>query len=58
MSSNPREHGSSRREFLKRTVATGAALAGGLSLARSVHAAGSGTIRIALDAGPAQPSTR
>jgi predicted dehydrogenase len=37
----------SRREFLK-TASAGAALAGSLSLARSVHAAGSDTIPVAL----------
>jgi len=39
----------SRREFLKSTAwATGAALAGGLGLARSAHAAGSDVLKIAL----------
>ena len=40
----------SRREFLNSTtkLAAGAALAGGLSIARSAHAAGSDTIKIAL----------
>ncbi len=40
----------SRREFLKSTtvVAAGAVLAGGLSLTRSVHAAGSDVMKIAL----------
>ena len=38
----------SRREFLKGTAAAGAALAGGLSIARGAHAAGSGEIKIAL----------
>ncbi len=40
----------SRREFLKRTsaAATGAALAGGLSAARTAHAAGDDQVRIAL----------
>jgi myo-inositol 2-dehydrogenase / D-chiro-inositol 1-dehydrogenase len=40
----------SRRDFLKTstTVAAGAALAGGLSLARSAHAAGGDEIKIAL----------
>jgi predicted dehydrogenase len=40
----------SRREFLKRSTATmtGVALAGGLNLARTAHAAGSDTIKIAL----------
>ena len=40
-----------RRDFLKQssaTVAAGAALAGGLGLARSAHAAGSDVIRVAL----------
>jgi predicted dehydrogenase len=40
----------SRRDFLKTTTAAvaGAAVAGALSLARSAHAAGSGTIKIGL----------
>ena len=38
----------SRREFLAKSALGGAALAGGLSLARSVHAAGSDVVRIAL----------
>ncbi len=38
----------SRREFLARSAAAGAALAGGLGLARSAHAAGSDVIRIGL----------
>jgi len=38
----------SRRDFLKRTTLAGATLAGGLSLSRSVHAAGSDEIKIAL----------
>ncbi len=40
----------SRREFLKdsATVATGVALAGGLSVARGAHAAGSDIIKVAL----------
>jgi len=40
----------SRRDFLKRSAAasTGAALAGGLSIARSAHAAGSDVIKVAL----------
>ena len=40
----------SRRDFLKRStaLAAGAALAGGLSVARAAHAAGSDLIRIAL----------
>jgi len=39
-----------RRAFLKKTsaVAMGTTLAGGLSLARTAHAAGKGTIRVAL----------
>jgi myo-inositol 2-dehydrogenase/D-chiro-inositol 1-dehydrogenase len=43
------QHGS-RRDFLKRSTAAvaGAALAGGLSVARSAHAAGSDVIKIAL----------
>ena len=48
MNSDSSKHGPSRREFLKRSAAAGAALAGGLSIARSAHAAGSSTIRIAL----------
>jgi predicted dehydrogenase len=39
---------SSRRDFLKKTAAAGAVLAGGLSIARSAHAQGSGQIKIAL----------
>ena len=41
---------SSRRDFLKgsTTAAAGLALAGGLSLNRSVHAAGSDVIKVAL----------
>jgi hypothetical protein len=41
---------SSRRDFLKTssTVAAGAALAGGLGLSRSAHAAGSDVIKVAL----------
>ncbi len=38
----------SRREFLKTTASVGAAVAGGLVLQRSVHAAGSDTIKIGL----------
>lgn len=38
----------SRRDFLKSSAVAGAALAGGLSLARSVHAAGSEQIKVAL----------
>lgn len=38
----------SRREFMKRSVLAGAATAGSLSLARSVHAAGSDVIKFAL----------
>ena len=47
---NHRSHGlvTSRREFLAGSAAAGAALAGGLSLARSAHAAGSDVIRIGL----------
>lgn len=39
---------SPRRDFLKSSSAAGLVLAGGLSLARSVHAAGSDVIRFAL----------
>jgi len=39
---------SPRRDFLKKSSAAGLVLAGGLSLARSVHAAGSDVIRFAL----------
>lgn len=40
---------SSRRDFLKQSsLATGAALAGGLSVARGAHAAGSDVLRVAL----------
>jgi len=43
------QHSNSRREFLRSTGAlAGAALAGGLSLARSAHAAGSDQIKVAL----------
>ncbi len=38
----------SRRGFLKLSAAAGVAVAGGLSIARSAHAAGSGTIKIGL----------
>ena len=38
----------SRREFLKKSAMAGAALAGGLSIARGAHAAGSDVIRLAL----------
>lgn len=38
----------SRRDFLKATAAAGAVLAGGLSLARSAHAAGSDELKVAL----------
>jgi len=38
----------SRREFLKSTMAAGAVTAGGLSLARSAHAAGKQEIRIGM----------
>ena len=38
----------SRRDFLKASAVAGAALAGGLSLARSAHAAGSDIIKVAL----------
>lgn len=41
------KNGKSRREFLKTTVA-GAAVAGGLSLARSAHAAGDDAIKIGM----------
>ncbi len=37
-----------RRDFLKTSLAAGAAAAGGLSLARTAHAAGSDVIRIGL----------
>lgn len=37
-----------RRDFLKRSAVTGAAVAGSLSLARSAHAAGDDQIKIAL----------
>ena len=50
-SSSPHARGprTSRREFLKTSTAlAGAAAAGGLALERSVHAAGSGTIKIGL----------
>ena len=39
---------SSRREFLAKSALGGAALVGGLSLARSAHAAGSEVVRIGL----------
>jgi myo-inositol 2-dehydrogenase / D-chiro-inositol 1-dehydrogenase len=44
------EQNPSRRDFLKKTafVAGGAALGSGLSIARSAHAAGNGTFKIAL----------
>ncbi len=38
----------SRREFVKNSALAGAAVAGGLSLARSVHAAGNDVIKVAL----------
>jgi myo-inositol 2-dehydrogenase/D-chiro-inositol 1-dehydrogenase len=38
----------SRRDFLKASAIAGAAMAGGLSLARSAHAAGSDIIKVAL----------
>ena len=38
----------SRRDFLEVSAAAGLAVAGGLSVARSAHAAGSGTIKIGL----------
>ena len=40
----------SRRDFLKTTgvLAAGSAVSGGLSVARSAHAQGSGTVKIAL----------
>ena len=38
----------SRRQFLQRSAVSGAAAYGGLSLAGSVHASGSDTIKIAL----------
>jgi len=41
-------HRASRRDFLKGTAAAGAAVAGGLSLARSVHAAGKQEIKIGM----------
>ena len=44
----PHQHQSHRRDFLKQTASAGATLAGGLSLARAAHAAGSDTIRLAL----------
>ncbi len=40
--------GLGRRDFLKASALAGASLAGGLSLARAAHAAGSDTIKIAL----------
>ena len=39
---------SSRRQFMKKSLLAGGALAGGLSLARSAHAAGDDVIKIAL----------
>lgn len=38
----------SRREFIKKSAVAGAVLAGGLSIARSAHAAGSDVIKLAL----------
>ncbi|OHB83002.1 MAG: hypothetical protein A2V98_06245 [Planctomycetes bacterium RBG_16_64_12] len=43
-----RDKRASRREFLKTTAAAGAATVGGLSLARSAHAAGEQAIRIGM----------
>jgi predicted dehydrogenase len=48
MNHESRKFSASRREFLAKSALGGAALAGGLSLARSAHAAGSDVIRIAL----------
>ncbi len=46
---NSQPHSASRRDFLKAsTFAAGAAALGGLSLARSAHAAGSDLVKIAL----------
>jgi myo-inositol 2-dehydrogenase / D-chiro-inositol 1-dehydrogenase len=44
----PPQDSPSRRQFLKTTAAAGAAVAGGLSVARSAHAAGGDVIRLAL----------
>ncbi len=41
-------HSMSRREFLRDSAVSGAAAYGALSLARSAHAAGSGTIKVGL----------
>ena len=48
--SNDRAVAGSRRDFLKLSTATivGGALAGSLSIARSAHAAGDDTLKIAL----------
>jgi len=47
---NDKKTGPSRREFLRRSTvaATGAALVGGLSIARSAHAASSDEVKVAL----------
>jgi predicted dehydrogenase len=46
--SPPPTQSRNRRDFLKTSLAAGAAAAGGLSLARTAHAAGSDVIRIGL----------
>jgi predicted dehydrogenase len=48
MSDNKTHQSLSRRDFLKTTAAAGAATAGGLSISRSVHAAGKQEIRIGM----------
>src|SRR5215468_9535887 len=48
-STSPRAGSVTRRDFLQTTsLATGAALLGGLSVERAAHAAGSDTIKLAL----------
>lgn len=48
MSETKADKTASRRDFLKTTAAAGAAMVGGLSLARSAHAAGGQQIRIGM----------
>ena len=48
MTEKKTDTGASRREFLKSSAAVGAAAVGGLSLARSAHAAGKQEIRIGM----------
>jgi predicted dehydrogenase len=48
MSDQQQPSAATRREFMKKAVVAGGALAGGLALERAVHAAGDDTLKIAL----------